>query len=198
MSTLKDIDGVSAVLGKTPLAQSSLWNAPVEGVSRFQLVAFRERLALEGKRDQADAIIDYLLQRIAKVAPDAPALMYQEPRRFPVLTSEELLNGLNELPAQFRAALLFALEARMPVAEVVSLTWPEAKKLARRGKLSMFAVHILKSQPVSLNGYFVFWHYKGQRLQPLFGLEAETFDVFGKSWSELQRGYDKLVIVDYD
>lgn len=196
MLALKDIDGVGPVLGNTAIATSPLWNAPVDKISPYQLTAFRARLSIDGMKAQADAMIDFALQRVARLDTAATLKMldYVEPDDA-VMTTTELVRGFEQMQRPKPAAILFGLEMGMSAEDVVSLTWPVAKQHASRGRLTDYARHILCSQPISISSRYVFWQQSGKKAMPLFGLESEVFDVFGRVWAELQAGYRNLVIV---
>ncbi|MCL2874813.1 MAG: hypothetical protein FWF12_00665 [Betaproteobacteria bacterium] len=195
MQALKNIDGVAAVLGGTPLAQSPLWNMPVDKIVPAQLIAYRAKMTLANQKPQADAVIEYLLQRVANVVGSVSMLDYTEPSDT-VITSLDLARGFAKMQRPLPAAILFGLEQGMRIEDVVTLTWPKAKKLLRGGKITGYAKHVLKSQPVHIATDYVFWRQDGKKVFPLFGLEQEVFDTFGKTWGEMLSAYTRLVLVE--
>lgn len=188
MLALKDIPGVAPVLGGTELAQSPIWEMRVDRIHPAQLTAFRAKLALCGKKAQADAAIDYVIRQVAKVDDAASMLWYVEPTEATV-TVDDLLRGMKQLSRPMPAAIMFGLEMSMGADEIVCLTWRDAKKL----KLTSYALRILRSQPVHISTDYVFWQEYDGRPMPLFGLEQEVFDTFGVVWGELRHSYDRTM-----
>lgn len=189
MLALKDIPGIAPVLGGTQLAQSPIWNTPVDRIHPAQLTAYRAKLALSGQKSQADAAIDYLLRQVASEAGSVSMLDYFEPNES-FITSDELVRGFEQMQRPMPAAILFGLEMQLRPEEIVTLTWHKAKKL----KLTSYARHVLKSQPIHIATKYVFWQQRDDKVMPLFGLEQEVFDTFGKVWGELQHAYNRMIV----
>lgn len=189
MLALKDIPGVAPVLGGTQLAQSPLWNQPVDRIHPSQLMAFRTKLAMSGQKSQADAAIDYALRQVAQQVGNVSMLDYFEPNES-FITTDALVRGFEQMQRPMPAAILFGLEMQMLPDEVVTLTWDKAKKL----KLTSYARHILKSQPIHIVAKYVFWQQRDEKVMPLFGMEQEVFDAFGKVWGELQHAYNRMAV----
>lgn len=194
MLALKDIPGVAPVLGGTELATSPLWNQPIDRIHPSQLMAFRARMSALGKRAQADAALDYAVRQVAQAIDtddilNVGMLDYIEPNDS-VITTDELVRGFEQMQRPMPAAILFGLEMQMRPDEVVTLTWQKAKKL----KLTAQARHVLKSQPTHIATKYVFWQQRGDSVLPLFGMDQEVFDVFGKVWGELQHAYNRMIV----
>lgn len=189
MLALKDIPGVAPVLCGTQLAQSPLWTQPVDRIHPSQLMAFRAKLALSGQKPQADAAIDYLLRQVAQEAGSVSMLDYFEPNES-FITTDELVRGFEQMQRPMPAAILFGMEMQLRPEEIVTLTWNKAKKL----KLTGYARHVLKSQPIHIATKYVFWQQRDDKVMPLFGMEQEVFDVFGKVWGEMQHAYNRMVV----
>lgn len=189
MLALKDIPGVAPVLGGTQLAQSPLWNQPVDRIHPAQLTAFRAKMALSGLKPQADAAIDYALRQVAHAVGSVSMLDYFEPNES-FITTDELVRGFEQMQRPMPAAILFGLEMNLRPEEIVTLTWHKTKKL----KLTSYARHILKSQPAHIATKYVFWQQREDKVMPLFAMEQEVFDAFGKVWGELQHAYNRMVV----
>lgn len=189
MLALKDIPGVAPVLGGTQLAQSPLWNTPVDRIHPAQLTAYRAKLALSGQKSQADAAIDYMLRQVASEAGSVSMLDYFEPNES-FITTDELVRGFEQMQRPMPAAILLGLELQLRPEEIVTLTWQKAKKL----KLNARSRHILNSQPINIATKYVFWQQREDKVMPLFGLEQEVFDIFGKVWGELQHAYNRMIV----
>lgn len=189
MLALKDIPGVAPVLGGTQLAQSPIWFQPVDRIHPTQLMAFRAKLALSGQKPQADAAIDYVLRQVAQAVGNVSMLDYFEPNES-FITTDELVRGFKQMQRPMPAAILFGLEMHLRPDEVVTLTWNKVKKL----KLTSYARHILKSQPIHIATKYVFWQQHDDKVMPLFGIEQEIFDSFGKVWGELQHAYNRMIV----
>lgn len=194
MLALKDIPGVAPVLGGTQLSQSPLWNQPVDRIHPSQLMAFRAKMALSNQKPQADAALDYLMRQVAQSLKEDEIdrvlmLDYTEPNDA-VITSDELVRGFEQMQRPMPAAILLGLELQLRPEEIVTLTWNKAKKL----KLTGYARHVLKSQPIHIATKYVFWQQRDDKVMPLFGMEQEVFDVFGKVWGEMQHAYNRMVV----
>lgn len=194
MLTLKEIPGVSATLGNTPISRSALWNTPVDRIVPAQLTAFRARMALENRAKNADAAIEFILGRVNESVckgeiPYVNLLAYSAPRKR-VLLSSDLVAGFERMQRPMPAAILFGLEMVMPADEVVTLTWQKVRHL----RMTPFAWHCVKSQPIHISSPYVFWWQRGESVMPLFGLEQEVFDVFGMVWGELMAAYENLAL----
>lgn len=193
MLALKDIPGVAPVLGGTEMAKSPIWTQPIDHIHPSQLMAFRAKMSMRGQKAQADAALDYMLRQVAGAVDkddinSVVMLDYFEPNES-FITTDELVHGFEQMQRPMPAAILFGLEMNMRPDEVVTLTWQKAKKL----KLTGQARHILKSQPIHIATRYVFWQQR-DRVMPLFGMDQEVFDVFGKVWGELQHAYNRMVV----
>lgn len=193
MQAMKDIAVLSAALGGTALAQSPIWQQPIDRVLPAQLLAFRERLKAMGQRDQADAAIDYVLTRVghmvdAGALPMVPMLDYSEPR-YDVMTAGELIAGFERMSRPLPALILFALETKLNPEEVVMLTRQKARKM----EMSARAREIIAGQPISLATKYVFWRDYNGRHMPVFGFDQELFDAFGEVWVEFRDRARNLV-----
>lgn len=193
MTALKNIDGVSPVLGNTPIAQSPIWTQPVDRIHPAQLVAFRKKMAMNGQKAQADAAIDFALNQIARSYGLENTLLtgYIEPQDA-VMTTSLLMRGFGQMQHPYPAAILFALHANLKPEEVVSLTWARARKMARRHDCDPLVVQILRSQPIHIRAQYVFWREIDFKPVPLFGLEQLLFDTFGMVWAEFERAYRRI------
>jgi hypothetical protein len=191
MLALKDIAGLAPALGASPITSSPLWNKPVDQIIPAQLSAFRARLAMQGRKAQADATIDFVVKKVGAALGrgSVPMLDYKEPVE-DIIASCELAAGFELMPRPMPAAILFGLETGMPVDQVVTLTRQKARTL--RG-LSQTAATALRVQPISLTSKYAFWRNVDDKAMPLFGLEQEVFDTFGRTWGELVVAYRRIV-----
>lgn len=112
------------------------------------------------------------------------------------MTAGQLRRGFEQIPRPCPAAVLFGLDASMSAEDVITLTWPAAKDMIKSGKLSEYAIHILKSQPVHIACQYVFWLEKDGKPEPLFDLEWLTVQIFGLLWSELGLSCERLIWID--
>lgn len=201
MLTLREVQGIQLALDGSPVSKSPIWNMQIDQIIPAQLAAFRARLGLSGLKSEADTTIQYILGQVKHAAKMGglgriKMLDYVRPND-EVLMSSELERGFREMVRPMPAAILFGLEAKLQPDEIVTLTWQKAHELRCQRKLTPFAVRILDSQPINIASSYIFWRYRSAKVLPLFGLEQEVFDVFGKIWPELQAGYEGLILDDH-
>ena len=198
--TLCEVGAVRARLEHTPLANSPIWQMPIETLGPMHLHAYVTRRSLEGAESEGVAEIEVVLAELGKAHAAgqivrARALDYKRPTHR-VLTVTTFKNGLARLTREKAQAVLFGLELALPIEDVISLQWPAVLEL--RGKLTTTARLVLKMQPRHLRCQYVFWHeYQGEAW-PCFGLDQAVFDAFGMVWAELGHAYKNMLLIDYD
>lgn len=193
MQALKDIAGLASALGASPISKSPIWGQPIDKILPAQLISFRERMKSAGKRDQADAAIDYIVNQVSHMVdkgllPVVPLLDYTEPR-VNIMTGGEFLVGLSRMGRPLAALALFALETGMTPEQVITLTRHQARKL----DLSARAREIIAAQPISITTRFIFWRDYNNRHMPIFGFDKELFDAFGETWGEFSLNAKNVV-----
>lgn len=198
MLALKDISGIEQVLGSSPIAQTPLWNMPIDKILPAQLIAFRKQMSMEGQQDQADAAIDYLLRQVSRNVTSREVaqikmLEYTEPCDL-TITSHAFVDGLEQFERPAPAAILFGLELGLRSDEVITLRWPDALMMMRRGELTERCRQILAKQPRHIASDYVFWVEGETRPMPLFGLDQQVFDVYGLVWGQLQAAYRRMIL----
>ena len=195
MSMLKDVTSFKG-LTNSLLASSPLWDKPVDQIIPAQLVAFRERLKLEGHQDTAPlfkAIVDSLNQ--AKASGEikgAPILDFAKPKAA-VMDLRVMRGAFERMSRPTPAAILFALEVGLDADELTVLTWERTKALVKAGRVKTYARSILEAQPRHISCKYVFWK-QGPRggAHALYGVELEVFEEFGMIWSELEAAYKDM------
>jgi hypothetical protein len=200
MQALKDIGDLSSLLGNSPIAQSPLWNKPVDQIVPAQFTAFQTRLTFDGHGEEAKVILETILAELAAAhakgsIPYVAALDFAVPLER--MTLGDLRKGLEQLERPRPAAVLFGLEADLEIDEVITLTWGKAKAL-REGNLSHVARELLRLAPRHLGTSYVFWQTVSGNAAPLFGLSLELAHIFDLEWSELRRAYRTIAGIDLD
>lgn len=202
MTALKNVGQMTALLGRSALSRSPLWEKPVGQIHLTQLHAFVARQATAGQKDTAETIVQICLNEVVKaVARDeipVPAMMsYSAPKRS-LMTAGELRDGLALMGREKGAAVLFALETELDATGVGYLTWTTAMRLYRAATLSPLAIACTRVCPRQLHLQYVFWtRFDGLDVpSPLLNLDQDVFDAFGLVWAELAESYDHLIMVD--
>lgn len=196
MTMLKDVKSFKGFTNSL-LANSPLWNKPVDQIIPAQLVAFRERLKLEGHQDTVSlfkTIVDSLNQAKASgEITNAPILDFAKPKAV-VMDLRRMREAFERMSRPTPSAILFALEVGLDPDELTVLTWERAKALAKAGRVKTYARSILEGQPRHISCKYVFWRQgpKGGA-HALYGLELEVFEEFGMVWSELVQAYKDMV-----
>lgn len=195
MTMLKDVKSFKGFTNSA-LARSPLWNKPVDQIVPAQLVAFRERLKLDGHQGTVflfKAIIDSLNQAKASgEIKDAPILDFAKPKAV-VMDLRVMREAFERMSRPTPSAILFALETGLDPDELTVLTWERAKTLAKTGRVQTYARLILEAQPRHISCKYVFWRQgpKGGA-HALYGLELEVFEEFKMVWSELAQAYKDM------
>ncbi|CAG9229038.1 hypothetical protein [Burkholderia vietnamiensis] len=93
-----------------------------------------------------------------------------------------------------RSAVLFSLDNKLALDDVVMLGWKEAL----RGEFTEFGKDIVRSQLRHIRLDYVFWEYLDNGVAaPLFGLEDSVKSVsLGRNFAGLQALYDRMVWID--
>jgi hypothetical protein len=114
------------------------------------------------------------------------------------VTAGELRDGLRYLGKEKGAAILFALETQMTGHAVGRLTWSDAMRMFREGRLSKLAMACTRACPRQLYLHYVFWATDPELSlpSPLFSLESDVFDAFGFLWNELAQAYGRIIMID--
>jgi hypothetical protein len=200
MQALKEIGDISLLLGNSPIAQSSLWNKPVDEIHPAQFIAFQTRMAFDDHGEEAKVILETILAELKDAhrrgaIPDVPLLSFTIPLER--MTLGELRKGLEQLERPRPAAVLFGLEADLEIDQVITLTWERAKEL-RQGQLSEIARELLRLAPRRLGTQYVFWQELNGAPAPLFGLSLELAAIFDVEWPEMRRAYRTIAGLDVD
>jgi hypothetical protein len=200
MQALKDIGDISLLLGQSPIAQSALWNKPVDEIHPAQFVAFQTRLSFDDHGAEAKVILETILSELNGALtrgeiPRVPAHDFAVPLER--MTLGDLRKGLEQLERPRPAAVLFGLEADLEIDQVITLTWEKAAVL-RRGTLSFIARELLRLAPRRLGTPYVFWQELNGAPAPLFGLSLELAAIFDIEWAELRRAYKTIAGIDVD
>jgi hypothetical protein len=187
-------------LGATPLSKSPLWNMQVSEIVPAQLTAFRTRLAIDGNTDksEAGAIVQLIIRTVEQAVIDGeinapPLLSYIEPVK--PMTMGMLRRTFSTMSRPRPAAILFGLEMKLDVEQIITLKWCDAKLL----NLTPYARLILDSQPRHIASPYVFWYESKSKPFPLFGLGEEVLYAFEMTWSELVAStHNRIVAIDED
>jgi hypothetical protein len=200
MQALKEIGDLSLLLGNSPIAQSSLWNQPVDTIHPAQFVAFQTRMSFDDHGAEAKVILETVMAELTLAhtrgdIPRVPALSFSIPLER--MTLGDLRKGLEQLERPRPAAVLFGLEADLEIDQVITLTWEKAKVL-REGPLSNIARELLRLAPRRLGTPYVFWQELNGAPAPVFGLSLELAAIFDVEWPELRRAYKTVAGIDVD
>jgi len=182
------------------LKQSPLWNREVSSLTTLDLSAFLRRhmgtIHHLTARKQVDTLIDACWAAVLEgsIAP-APAICYFSP---PVvrLTYDELREWLSKTSPVRALAILFALETKRSIEEVIDLTWKDYNPQ----NVSTVASRLVGMVPRHFKLQYVFWEsLPSGTATPLFGLQESVRDVTqGRGWEELKTLYSDLIPMDRD
>lgn len=200
MQALKEIGDLSLLLGNSPIAQSALWNKPVDEIHPAQFIAFQTRLTFDDHGAEAKVILETIMSELTRAhargdIPRVPVLDFSIPLER--MTLGDLRKGLEQLERPRPAAVLFGLEADLEIDQVITLTWEKAKAL-RESNLSHIARELLRLAPRRLGTPYVFWQDLNGAPAPLFGLSLELASIFDIEWAELRRAYKTIAGIDVD
>ena len=110
-----------------------------------------------------------------------------------VFTLGDLRVALSPLSLVRRKAILFALDAPLPLSRVVTLRWCQT----RTAKLPPISRAILMSVPRHLTFDYVFWEYlPDARPTPVFQLEYWLRQAAGMGMDDLRGRYERMLWVD--
>ena len=112
------------------------------------------------------------------------------------ITVDELILWLSETTPVRRRAILFGLESKMPVKDIIDLSWK--KLLSNPHVYSGFALSLANATPRHLRLPYVFWEpMEGIIAGPLFGLAETVLNVSqGMGYTALQNLYDNAIPID--
>lgn len=199
MPALKNIGNIGKLVGLSPLHQSPMWEQDIAQISHIQIQAFVKRFAIEGRRDIAESAVAIAMEEIKKAIENglpAPKMMQYRPPERRYMTFGELKAGLSHMTNERAAAVLFALEMKLEITDVVSLRWQDLQQMQVDNRLTPIALECLRGTVRSISNAYVFWSNIEERQSPLFGLDADIFDAFGLVWGELEAGYRNLIMCD--
>lgn len=183
------------------ISASHLWEHRVERISATELSAFiRSHWGTPNYYEsirQVERLIDagwsaFIDRKIRKT----PPMIKFDPEPKQRITVDELVAWLSEASEVRRRAILFALETKMPIADVIELTWPRLNMI--KHQIPGYALKLAHSTPRHIRLNYVFWeNMQGMIAGPLFGLAETVLEVSqGLGYEALQRLYDTTIPID--
>lgn len=111
------------------------------------------------------------------------------------VTSGEIKNFIQTFNASQRKAILFGLETRLSLEEIILLRWDRINTV----RLTSTASQILRSLPRHLFTNFVFWEYNAkEEAKPLVSL-LKTFNLnSAMTWLEVTAHHHDAIMVDIE
>lgn len=201
MKPLNQVGDLASILSFSPITQSPLWNKQLSSITKYNLAAWVARMEMsDSKKAAAETVTKLLseLHRLREAGEEVPLelLSYKLPRPTLVMTSNQLIAGLESVKRPYAAALLFALETGWDAELVIAFKWGRLKI----GEFSETAQMCLKTQPRHIRCEYVFWRESKEGVpQPLIGLEQMVFEVFGMTWEEfLESGRTPITLSNED
>ena len=196
----KLLGNVAVLLGDQAIARSKLWNKDIESVSAPEIVAFIKLEDMAGRGEQARASIDVLLSEVRAAIGRGEIAGAPIERLRPseyVMTMGDLYKILEGLPEGARRnSVRFALATDTPLERMVSMRWPEARRLV---EIRPRAAEVLATVPRHLHTDLVFWEYVRGRLSPLMGLVAH-FELAsnGMAFDTLRDAYKTMIPISFE
>lgn len=113
-----------------------------------------------------------------------------------VFTAGDLREGLEYLPLVYRLAVIFGLEQRLAVDQVIETTYASAYAKT----MTPFAESAVAQCPRHIRLNCLFWtELPDGLLCPLLDLEEQVRAAFGgMSWGDLRAAYSTMVWIDHD
>lgn len=183
------------------LSQSHLWGRHVEKLTAVDLEVFLRghwgTLRYTEAVRQVNALIDQAWHAtVRKEITVVPAITSYDPVTRQRITVDELCSWLNEVSLVRRRAVLFGLETRMPIQEIIGLTWKTLRKM--HVTLPNYAVTLAAAGPRHFKIDYVFWEtLPNNAVAPLFGLGENVLKVSqGMGYEALQRLYRETLPFD--
>jgi hypothetical protein len=201
MQALKNVGELSSLLGDTPIAQSPMWDTPLEKIHPVQLHAFLTRLKLDHRDEEGVAIVETLLAQLTAAFArgeivEVPLMRFAIPQER--MTLGELKRGLMKLSTPRPAAVLFGLEMDLPIDDLITLKWERVREFRQRQMVTPLAEAILRAAPHHIRTHYVFWQQVEERVTPLFGLSLELAEIFDMEWPQLRHAYQTIIKLDSD
>lgn len=195
---------VKDICGEVPhtlISQAHFWERHVESLTPIDLDAFVR--THKGTRNYYEAVrqIEHLIDVgwhaiVSKRIQVTPPIIFYDPRPTQRITVDELCSWLSETTEVRRRAILFCLETKMPICDVIDLTWK--KFLSIQHSLPQYAVSLAKATPRHIRLDYVFWEPMERMISgPLFGLAETMLEVSqGLGYEVFKRLYDTAIPID--
>lgn len=180
------------------LSQSPIWNRRIDRLQPIDLDAFIRSYYGTPQYHQAirevSALIDQSWNATLQRKVEAAKIIFYDPIPRQRITVDELKEWLSSTSVMRRKAILFGLETRLPIQDVVSLTW----KRLYATPFSAYARAITDSCVRHLRLDYVFWENTNDIIAaPLFNLADTALEVSqGLGYSALQRLYRECLPFD--
>lgn len=183
------------------IAQSHLWHRDVKSIRPLDLDIFVRQHSTAPTRFEALRQVQFLVDEswaaFCDESIDAPLpLSFYDPNPPQRITVGDLVEWLKQTSVARRRAILFALETKLPIEDIINLTWPKFIVLAPQ--ISGYARKVAQSMTRHIRLNYVFWETADSGIaMPMIGLEQTMLDVSqGLGYQTLQRLYDHAIPVD--
>lgn len=185
------------------LRNFKIWEREVEQLSinqilaSFQLVKMKhsDRVAFEAFEELSnEALNDYVLGKIDH----CEIVGFRPPK--PKLTSEQVLEIINQFEPLQQRAIMFALYTDLSIRTVSKLTYNTISKSRDRlnEPYTEGADYILQTQPRHLHTNFVFWEFNRAKIPtPFLNMEGEFIARTKFSWGEFVNHVNLIFKYDY-
>lgn len=193
---------VCEIKGEWPnslLAQSGLWERDIETLRPLDLSVFLRQFSGSSEYNEAYREIEALIDKswhalIDREVRSTPTIIAYDPQPPGRITVGDLCSWLETTTESRIRAIVFGLETKMPIADIISLTW---RKLRAIKGVSDFALAIADACPRHIRLDYVFWEsMPNLAAGPLFGLAETVLDVSqGLGYEMLGRLYDNMILI---
>lgn len=194
---LKDIPGMLPVLENSDLAATKLWQKDIKNIIPIQFTAIILKVSHDNPESKITLEVIYAVQQIRDAVDlgiiENTLLASYAPPQKKTITAFNFIRGLHSMTFDKRRAVLFSLEAKIPLVQVENLTHKQAYRI--RPELPDLAREILDSSIASIYQDWVFWEKENGdgKHQKLSNLEAHVTKAFGMKYAELQRRYGNII-----
>lgn len=200
MTTLRDVGNLNELLNGGSIFNSSIWDRSVSDITPGQLALYKKSIAVKSDEKIAATTIETIVMELMRENIDNGLIcdnrIFQALNKPFTLSAGELNKCLRKTDLQYRRAMLFALEHKCSLAEVVFLSLREARRLLASDLVTPLGQRILKSQPIYFRWEYVFWLDTDSGPEHLLDLSEKAEQAFGVEWDSVLHAYDNLIMID--